>query len=245
MTGLAIGSIKARDEISEVGVIVIAIKMLMFRLSVMNFLPCRVANTGSKRAPHCCCCSSSCSGEDKTFMTRLSDTFVLVIWWSRFQKILGQNLILYEKPKIETANQKSCSVHLSLALYRCAFGNCAISCPHHLHALEFRSFQHVANDVMYAYWKLAAFLLYPEAALRACNPKLCVSHLLGCVPIPISLESIRPSKPNKTVDKGWLAWQAIASLLVVEHPWVNFLSEFLFTADGIGWDYGVTVILIA
>ena len=38
MTGLAIGSIKARDEISEVVVVsVIVIKMLMFRLSVMNF----------------------------------------------------------------------------------------------------------------------------------------------------------------------------------------------------------------
>ena len=35
MTGLAIGSIKARDEILEV--VVIVIKMLMFRLSVMNF----------------------------------------------------------------------------------------------------------------------------------------------------------------------------------------------------------------
>ena len=38
MKGLAIGSIKAHDEISEVVVvIVIVIKMLMFRLSVMNF----------------------------------------------------------------------------------------------------------------------------------------------------------------------------------------------------------------
>jgi len=37
MTGLAIGSIKARDEISEVVVvIVVVIKMRMFRLSVMN-----------------------------------------------------------------------------------------------------------------------------------------------------------------------------------------------------------------
>ena len=36
-TGVAIGSIKARDEISEVVVIVIVIKMMMFRLSVMNF----------------------------------------------------------------------------------------------------------------------------------------------------------------------------------------------------------------
>ena len=36
MTSLAIGSIKARDEISEVVVIVVVIKMRMFRLSVMN-----------------------------------------------------------------------------------------------------------------------------------------------------------------------------------------------------------------
>ena len=36
MTGLAIGSIKARDEITEVVVIVVVIKMRMFRLSVMN-----------------------------------------------------------------------------------------------------------------------------------------------------------------------------------------------------------------
>ena len=35
MTGLAIGSIKARDEISEV-VVVVMIKMRMFRLSLMN-----------------------------------------------------------------------------------------------------------------------------------------------------------------------------------------------------------------
>ena len=85
MTGLAIGSIKARDEISEVVVIVIVIKMLMFRLSVMNFQPHRVANAGSKMGPsqeeESCSSSSSSSGEDKTFMTRLLDTFVLVPTW--------------------------------------------------------------------------------------------------------------------------------------------------------------------
>ena len=52
MTGLAIGSIKARDEISEV---------VVFFSSSSS------------------CSSSSSSGEDKTFMTRLLDTFVLVV----------------------------------------------------------------------------------------------------------------------------------------------------------------------
>ena len=53
MTGPAIGSIKARDEISEVVV-------FSFSSSYSS-----------------CSCSSS-SGEDKTFRTRLLDTFVLV-----------------------------------------------------------------------------------------------------------------------------------------------------------------------
>ncbi len=53
MTGLAIGSVKARDEISE-GVVFL----------LLLFFPSSS-------------CSSSSSGEDKTFRTRLLDTFVL------------------------------------------------------------------------------------------------------------------------------------------------------------------------
>ena len=57
MTGLTIGCIKARDEISEV---VVVFFFLFFFSSSSS-----------------CSCSSS-SGEDKTFRTRLLDTFVLV-----------------------------------------------------------------------------------------------------------------------------------------------------------------------
>ena len=56
MTGLAIGSIKARDEISEV-------------------FFCFVFSSSSSS----CSCSSS-PGEDKTFRTQLLDTFVLVLF---------------------------------------------------------------------------------------------------------------------------------------------------------------------
>ena len=75
MTGLAIGSIKARDKISEVVVVIVVVIKKNADVSTFcneSFIQNKILQNSLSDNLY------SSSGEDKTFRTWLLDTFVLV-----------------------------------------------------------------------------------------------------------------------------------------------------------------------